>query len=204
MQKCIISGGDFRAIENKSKDLQLPISAYLLAKYQIALNSILSDAPQFLLVFSNGRDIVLDEFGDENVLGAFNDFLILHRRELATAGFEADARQIYVEYMQARMNQKISYRTVKDDYLNNNKINLDEAIAGTFDLHTHLEEDCSELFQGKIETSININDFTRGIDLVCKVYKNAIELRVVYPKFFNEKITNKTNVLRDFVRVICD
>ena len=205
MQKCIISEDNFRAIENKSKDLQLPISAYLLAKYQIALNSILSDAPQFLLVFSNGRDIVLDEFGDENVLGAFNDFLILHRREeLASAGFETDARQIYVEYMQARMNQKISYRTVKEDYLNSNKINLDEAIVGTFDLHTHLEEDCPELFQGKIETSININDFTRGIDLVCKVYKNAIELRVVYPKFFDEKITNKADVLRDFVRVICD
>jgi hypothetical protein len=75
--------------------------------------------------------------------------------------------------------QAIPYEQIREDLYNDQKIDLEKAAVGIFNYQVleHFKNEENDV--PVISTTFNKNDYTKGVDLTCVVYNDAIELTLV-------------------------
>ena len=186
IQRTFLSGEVYKKILSIIEKLEVPMTALFLAAHQKLINQLNSNASGIQLIAVGGREETYHELPIDEIYGVTTNFLPFKIIEDKSYSPDEYLYELFGQYLNTRINQKIPFETIKNDYIAKKGESFEHAIKGYFNFR--LEE---KVYPG-IDTNETGNVFISkdeipgnqmyGLGLVCIVYQNQIELRLLCPE----------------------
>ncbi len=190
-EKVTISGEAFRDIMETVNQYNVPLNGIMMAAHQSLLTSLQSVDKILQLVIVDGRDVIDDAMEVNKVLGVICNFLPIPIQPFSEIEEHNQVQSVFESYMEARLHQTIPYEVIRKSILNKTQVDIDTHIAGIFNFQQRNTTDV-EIGEGSSYAKTeNKNDYTKGADLTCVVYQNAIEI----------SLTTSVQLLRQYPEV---
>ncbi|WP_025742952.1 non-ribosomal peptide synthetase [Aquimarina pacifica] len=180
-EKVIVSGDEFSHILKTADYYGVPINAIIMTAHQRLLSSLKHIGKELHLMIIDGREVLDRDIQINNVLGVVCNFLPLPITPYIEMDELDHIRLVYEEYTQARMHQSIPYNVMRKDILDRTGNDIDFKVAGLFNFQLRNKSDLSIEGAQSYTKIHNKNDYTKGSDLTCVLYKNAIEISLTTP-----------------------
>jgi amino acid adenylation domain-containing protein/non-ribosomal peptide synthase protein (TIGR01720 family) len=175
VQKATLSGKSLERLKRKAKEMNLPLNAMFLTAYYKILQEMDLDKA-VMNIIANCRNEAYDDPGMDQTLGMISNFLPM---PILPFSAEEDFKNVYFDYLEMLGHQAIPYEQIWEDLYNDKKIDLEKAAVGIFNYQVLEHFKNQENDVPVISTTFNKNDYTKGVDLTCVVYNDAIELTLV-------------------------
>ncbi|QSW88372.1 amino acid adenylation domain-containing protein [Flavobacterium endoglycinae] len=186
-QELIISGKDFKKVQELSTELNLPLSALFNAFFLMILNKAGNENKKLYQVFINNREQKFKGLETAKILGVIDNVLI---RNYFDSDFNLSTEFItnnYLQYLNDRIEETIPYETIREDFRNASGIDLDTNIIGFLNFLVSETEIANIDFREKFRKSNSKSDAMCDLSLVCNQYLNGIILKLVSKKTFYEE-----------------
>jgi len=209
-----ITGFEYKELKEIAKRFNMPLNAILMAAHHHLLNELKFSDSNLILTAVNGREDSYKGFDKKNFSGVLTNYLPLKSIEFKHTSFEKHIIEIYEQYIQARFYQKIPYETIRKDFLNHAEIDIENGVKGFFNFINKDSIDISIENLKSNEITIRKDklfwNIVYGVGLICVVYKNGIELRLITPTelyeddVYNEQFHNflEPNFFNQFEKMI--
>ncbi len=188
-QKFIVTEVHFEKLNSVTNKFKLPVTAIMLGFFQNLISLLYSDS-LFFNVRMNGRDNSYIDLDANNFVGVMNNTLPIPVLKNTSIDIKKYLYECFGIYCEARMNQRVPFTVIDQDFNKIHNSNIDQFIAGTFNFNV-LEGD---LVVSRNHTKKNKEIYAKeSIILNCYQHNNALELELLC---LNE-IYNKNSTLLD-------
>ncbi|MBS7256346.1 non-ribosomal peptide synthetase [Flavobacterium branchiicola] len=206
-QEMIISGQEFKKIQEFSKDLNLPVSAIFNAFFLMILNKTGKEDQKLYQILVNNREREVKGLQTENILGVIDDVLIAN---YFNNDFDLSIefiRNNYLQYLNDRIEQTIPYETIREDFRIASGIDLDRNVIGF--LNFLISETEIDNVENTEKSTIKETKTDIGFDLslVCKLFLNGITVKLVCKKHFydeNKNVLSLEQYVEEFLSVLAE
>lgn len=172
-QTIIIHNEDFKFLKKFSSNLKVPINAILMAAHQYVIQTFNSGAVIQNIV-ANGREE--DSSDGMRMLGVMSNVLPIPLTKISKKGLDSNyIKSIYETYIDVRLRQQIPFEIIREDILNNQKIDVEKIAGGDFN-YLMIDEKISQGKELEV-TQLNRED-TAGIHISCIEYTNGLEINL--------------------------
>ena len=193
-QTAWITGDDFKDFSEIIRKTGLTPSAFFTAIHQWLLAKHTDCALQLILV--QARELGTQQIESHKVLGVVNNFIPIPVVQPSQQTNNTYVKEVYGNYMDALMHQQIPYQVICEDMERTHQVSVENDVGGMLNFITNAGEKqfANPVIENKITYSKN--DFTQGVDLVCNVYSNAVDVSIscslekyntLFPKDFDFK-----------------
>lgn len=193
-QTALITGKSFKNLSKLIRKTGLTPSAFFTAIHQLLLSKHTNCALQLILV--QARELGTQEIESHKILGVVNNFLPIPVVQPSQQTNNTYVKEVYSNYMDALMHQQIPYQVICEDMERTHQVSVENEVGGmlNFIMNDAEKQWANPIVENKITYSKN--DFTQGVDLVCNVFSNAVDVSISYsldtygasfPKDFNFK-----------------
>jgi len=175
IQKATLSGKALEHLKRKAKEMNLPLNSMFLTGYYKILQEMDLDKA-VMNIIANCRNETYNNSEIDQTLGMISNFLPM---PILPFSVQEDFKSVYFDYLEMLGHQAIPYEQIREDLYNDQKIDLEKAAVGIFNYQVleHFKNEENDV--PVISTTFNKNDYTKGVDLTCVVYNDAIELTLV-------------------------
>ena len=178
-QKVVITGSRFKQILKTAKELKVPLPGLFMGFHQYLASRFFKNAIHFQTITVTGRENVLNGFDASKVIGAINNAILLRLIPQVNNSFYTTSQEVFINYLKAREHQAIPYETIRKDFFNETKIDIDLCKTGGVNFQKipgTLDEKNSEILMKNNQTLSK----NHPLDIICKQRDNGIEISVVY------------------------
>ncbi|MEP0264422.1 amino acid adenylation domain-containing protein [Dokdonia sp.] len=197
-QTAWITGDTFKNLSEIIRKTGLTSSAFFTAIHQLLLSKHTDCALQLILV--QARELGTQEIESHKVLGVVNNFLPIPVVQPSQQTNSTYVKEVYSNYMEALMHQQIPYEVLCKDMEHTHQVSVENEVGGLLNFINNAGEKqfANPVVENKITYSKN--DFTQGVDLVCNIYSNAVEISLScslekYNTSFSEDFNFKEHLL---------
>lgn len=195
-QQLLISGTEFENIRARAKDLNISISVLFMALHQQMIRKFFLDVVDFQLIIANGRDDFSAGPDTTDILGVINNYLPVKIAEKEDLDFY---QEVNLSYIYARQNQTVPYETIRKDFLQIKKTDLNSYGAACINF-----QQLPGTFNAVHAGTLTLNNTRLGqpvfVDLTCKLKENGIELSLTCLEERYEKYKNDGLNLKNFIQ----
>ena len=189
-QESIISGQEFKDIQEFSNDLNLPISAIFNVFFLMILNKTGKEDKKLYQIFVNSREQEIKGLKTEKIIGVIDNALIMNYYNNDFNLSVEFIRNNYLKYLNDRIDQTIPYEIIREDFKNASGIDLDGNIIGFLNFLISETEIDNVDFRKKSSIKETKTDIESNLSLVCNLFLNGITLKLVSKKHFYEEYKN--------------
>ncbi|WP_420574968.1 amino acid adenylation domain-containing protein [Kordia sp.] len=174
----VIEGEELQLLEEMSNVLNVPVSGILLGYYQKLLGQIEVDGKNIVGVMVSGREEQIENIDMQSLIGVIDNLLPIPVMIDDNMSNKEYLKKCYSKYLEARVNQRIPYETIREDFKKEFKKDIDRLLAGRFnyqiDKSSNYIYDIEKPMTRKIE-----GHWLKGIHLTAFMHSNTLEIQLM-------------------------
>ncbi|WP_299188228.1 non-ribosomal peptide synthetase [uncultured Aquimarina sp.] len=200
-QKITITDSKLESIKQISEKYRLPISILFLSSYQRLLDELSLNDKYLIGVNVNGREQKIKGLEVSDLMGVVDNLLPLHYRKSTKDFNKLYLEDVYEKYVSARLNQKVPFEIIREDYLQAYQKDIEDYMVGRFNFKERAQIKRFDNQDNKIIVDQQKGDWLDTVNIACTVYSNAIEVSLICSKEIHK---NKSDSLRlkDLIDVV--
>ena len=192
LQKIVITGQDLEFLRGLSYNMKVPINGLLQVLHGYIIKMVYGKQRNIQGILVNGRDQKIKNVNIATVVGVLNNTLPLQIAKIPNSIFKLNYfKEVYADYIEARMQQQIPFETVKNDVMKATGVDIEASLGGVFDYQKR-ENEYLENGQHTIKTIADTRTKQEGIYIKCFEYDNALEINLSCPSKIYKAASKET------------